>query len=130
MNSEVQRKRQSYPADIRCVLEAIRKLILGVANNNQLGRVEESLKWGQLSYTVPTGTGIRLDWDASEPDKLCLFVHCQTKLISHFRAIYPEQFEFRGNRGLVINLEADLPLNCLAHCIELAMTYHKIKHQL
>ncbi|GAB3488916.1 hypothetical protein [Marinomonas epiphytica] len=127
MKQDVEQKLNGYPESIRQIMLSIRKLIFGVAENCRLGEVEESLKWGQLSYKVSKGTAIRMDWNETTKDKLHFYVHCQTSLIGAFRAMYPEQFDYQGNRELMMTIEGDMPLNCLAHCIELAFTYDRKK---
>ncbi len=51
MKPEIQQKFSSYPLAAQKQLEDVRRLILAVAEENALGAVEETLKWGgsQLS---------------------------------------------------------------------------------
>ena len=51
MNPEVQAKFDSYPKQAVQQLLCVRDLIKDIAENNDLGPVEESLKWGEASYS-------------------------------------------------------------------------------
>lgn len=118
----------AYPDNARIRLEELRSLILNVASELALGKVEESLKWGEPSYSVKTGTPIRMDWKLKSPNHYCLFFNCQTKLVDTFRELYGEVLEFQGNRTIVLSLSKPLPETTIKHCIELALTYQQRKH--
>ena len=125
---EISEKLTSYPVSITEKLSQLRDLIGQIAQENQCGPVEESLKWGQLSYRVKTGTSIRLDWQSGHEDRLYLYVHCQSKLVATYRELYPEAFVYEGNRALIMPLDYDLNRPELAHCMLLALTYKKRKN--
>ncbi len=127
MNPEVESKFATYPEDIRNSLLAIRGLIFDIAAEQNLGDVEESLKWGQPSYVVKGGSPVRLGWKAAEPDQLSLFFNCNTTLVATFREVYGGELEFIGNRELVIRLHRALPLQPLQHCLRVALHYHRVK---
>ncbi len=128
MIDTISEKLTSYPVSITEKLSQLRDLIEQIAQENQCGPVEESLKWGQLSYGVKTGTSIRLDWQSDHEDRLYLYVHCQTKLVATYRELYPEAFVYEGNRAVVIPIDYDFKRPELAHCIQLALTYKHRKH--
>lgn len=128
MNPDIQAKFDGYPKDARRQLESMRKLILKIAGENELGNVEETLKWGEASYVVKGGTAIRIDWKPKDPDTIKVLFHCQTRLIETFREIYGSEFEYEGNRAIVIPLDTNVKQVPLSHCIELAMKYHSVKH--
>lgn len=92
-----------------------------------IGRVEESLKWGEPSYATLAGSPVRLGWSEKEPEKVGVYFHCQTKLVSTFREVYPEVFTLEGNRGIVFSVGDVIPEKELRHCLELAFTYHRRK---
>ena len=96
MKPEIKAKFATYPAEAKRQLDAIRRLILAVAEENDLGAVEETLKWGEASYLVKGGTTIRMDWKPKDPDAIKVYFHCQTRLIETFREIYPDEFEYEG----------------------------------
>lgn len=61
----------SYPTRVRTKLLALRRLILDTAKRtNGVGPLEETLKWGQVSYLTTdskSGSTIRIDQVRSEP---------------------------------------------------------------
>lgn len=115
----------SYPDHIRSVMENLRQLILETAEKNELGRVEETLKWGEPSYLVKGGSPVRIDWKEKTPDKYFIFFNCNTKLVDTFRELYSGTLEFQGSRAIVFDLQEKLSEDIVCHCLELAMTYKK-----
>ena len=127
MKDMIQSKLDSYPDDVSHELQKLKTLILEVAQTEGLNEVEENLKWGQLSYSVPQGSPIRIDWNKKAPDSLSIFFNCQTKLIETFKEIYPDNFEYVGSREMIVPLRNAHQVQGLSHCISLALRYHKIK---
>ncbi|MCF6441869.1 DUF1801 domain-containing protein [Pseudoalteromonas luteoviolacea] len=119
---------QQYPEHVRVWLELLRGLVFQVANELDLGDVEESLKWGEPSYNVKVGSPVRIDWKPKTPNNYFLYFHCQTKLVDTFRVLYSEALEFNGNRAIVLSVAEPLPQTIIKHCLELALTYQKRKH--
>ncbi len=128
MNIAIKEKFNSYPAPMRKKLEKLRKLVLAVAEENGLGDVEETLKWGEPSYLVKGGSAVRLDWKAKAPNQYALYFNCNTKLVESFREIYGDVFHFDGKRAIIFSESDVVPKRELAHCIKLALTYHTVKH--
>lgn len=128
MHPAIQTLFASYPAQAQQQLQAIRQLILDVAAEHALGTIEESIKWGEASFLVKGGTAIRIDWKAKDPAVVKLFFHCQTLLVETFREIYPIEFCYEGNRAVLVPLTASIQQLPLAHCILLALQYHRLKH--
>ncbi len=118
----------SYPIRLRMKLLALRKLILDTARTtNGVGALEETLKWGQVSYLTgesKSGSTIRIDHVKSEPDKYALYFHCQTNLVATFRELYPDKWSYGGNRCILLSVEDKVDEAALRHCIALALTYH------
>lgn len=111
---------------IRAVLLRLRALILETAQATEgVGPLAESLKWGQPSYTPKkprVGSSVRLDTTkAGDP---ALFFICHTGLVDRFREHYGDALTFEGNRAIVLDPDAELPLDKLRHCIALALTWH------
>jgi len=52
-----------------------------------------------------------------------MYFHCQTTLVDTFRTLYPSRFTFEGNRAIVFDETAAIPVRELRHCISLALTY-------
>lgn len=121
-------KIDQYPEQAKGVLLKIRDLILEVAEQQKLGVVEETLKWGEPSYLVKGGSAVRFDWKAKTPQQYFLFFNCKTKLVDTFRELYSNDLEFQGNRAIVLNLNEPIPITIVQHCIELSLTYKSIKH--
>jgi hypothetical protein len=97
------------------------------AKTEGVGELEETLKWGQPSYlTTQTGSGshIRIDRIASREGKYAMYFHCGTTLVDTFREMFRDVFEFQGNRAIVFDEGAEVPVAELRHCIALALTYH------
>lgn len=118
---------QTRSPKVRETLLALRKLILDVAASTPgVGPLEETLKWGQPSFLTSSsksGTTIRIDHLSKTDDRPALFVHCQTDLITTFRTIYPDSFDYRGSRAIVFDPDRPLPEKPLRHCIALALTW-------
>jgi Domain of unknown function (DU1801) len=119
---------RAYPAPIGARLLALRRLIFDTAKTTKgVGRLEETLKWGQPSYlTAETkaGSTIRIDQVTSTADQYAVYFHCQTDLVETFRELYPKEFSFGGNRSLILNAGDKIPEPALRHCLALALTYH------
>ncbi len=123
----------SYPKPLRARLLALRALILETAATTEgVGKVEETLKWGQPSYlTAETKSGSTIRIGELKPDasRYALFVHCQTDLVSTFQQLYPKQFSYGGNRSVIFDIDDELPEPELRHCVALALTYHLNKRK-
>ncbi|WP_428609109.1 DUF1801 domain-containing protein [Sedimenticola sp.] len=128
MKAEVKEKFESYPSHIKPLVLQLRELVFSVAEDWQLGEINEFLKWGEPSYQVKNGSPIRMDWKPKFPNQYFLFFHCQTKLVDTFRELYSEVLEFEGNRAIVLHTNSDLPIKAIRHCIEMAMRYKNIRH--
>ncbi|MEJ2066258.1 MAG: DUF1801 domain-containing protein [Reinekea sp.] len=130
MNDEIKRKFQAYPAKPRAKLKQLRELILSVADELNLGPVTESLKWNEPSYSVKGGSPVRYDWKEKSPQQVAIYFVCTTKLVATFKQIYGDLFQYQGKRAIVFQLNDELPVEPLRHCIELALTYQKVKDSL
>ncbi len=115
---------------MRIRIEELRNIVLTIASELKLGgEVEESLKWGGgPSYSVKTGSPVRMDWKQKTPSRYYLFFNCQTKLVDTFRELYSDSLEFQGNRAIILSLSAPLPEASIKTCLELALTYQKRKN--
>jgi hypothetical protein len=123
----------SYPGPVRAKLLALRRLIFDTAKTtNGVGRLEETLKWGQPSYLTPetrSGSTIRIDRVKSTANQYAVYFHCQTDLVATFRELYPGELNCVGNRSIVLNAEDRIPEPALRHCVALALTYHLNKRK-
>lgn len=118
----------TYPEMAQRRLHKLRQWLLEVAGEHELGAVTESLKWGEPSFQVKSGSTVRIDWKPSDPDHYFVYFHCQSRLVETFRELYGDRFTFEGNRAIVFGLYDDIPEDALKHCFLLACRYHKIKH--
>lgn len=129
-NPKVAAAFSSYPTRVRTKLLALRRLILDTAKmTNGVGPLEETLKWGQVSYLTSeskSGSTIRIDQVKSEPERYAVYFHCQTNLVETFRQLYPE-LSYGGNRCILLDAAEELPKDALEHCVALALTYHASK---
>ncbi|WP_019600829.1 DUF1801 domain-containing protein [Teredinibacter turnerae] len=123
----VQEKYLTYPVAAQRYFLELRQMILDTAANYKLGRVEETLKWGEPSYNTSCGSPVRIDWKSASPDCISLYFNCNTKLVETFRELYGVKFDFGGNREIRLPLQKNLPLNLLSECCCMALRYHHIK---
>ena len=128
MDKVVKDRFDEYPENARVRLEELRNLVFQVASELELGEVDETLKWGEPSYSVKTGSPLRMDWKLKSPNNYYLFFNCQTKLVDTFRELYGDELVFQGNRAIVLSLSKPLPEMVIKSCLELALTYHQRKN--
>ncbi len=118
----------AYSAQGREVLLVLRDLIFETATSNPvIGPLTETLKWGQPAYLTEaskSGSTVRL---GEKDGHGVIYLNCKTTLVSTIRDIYPDIFAYEGSRAVKFPLDQSLPNNALAHCIEMALTYHRNK---
>lgn len=117
-----------YPEKMKQRLLTVRALILNTAAEiKEVGKLEETLKWGEPSYLTSqtkSGSTIRIHSRKAEPGTYGVFFNCQTTLVETFRQAYPDLFSFEGNRAILFHEDDDIPVDALRHCIAQALTYH------
>jgi len=128
-NPEVASVFKAYPTKVRARLKKLRKLIYEVASaNDEIGELEETLKWGEPSYLTPltkSGSTVRIDWKKKDPDHYAIYFKCTTDLVKTFKRKYSGKiFNYSGNRAILFRIDDDIPENELKQCIALALTYH------
>lgn len=128
MDKAVKARFDEYPENARVRLAELRNLVFQIASELELGEVEETLKWGEPSYSVKTGSPLRMDWKLKSPNNYYLFFNCQTKLVDTFRELYREELVFQGNRAIVLSLSEPIPERAIKSCLELALTYQQRKN--
>ncbi len=128
LNGDVEEVFRTYPESIRCRLLLLRQLIFDVASEiAEVGELEESLKWGEPSYLTTqskSGSTIRLGWKPSRSREYLMLFNCRTNLVETFRRVYPRDLLYRGNRGIVFDLDHEVAVDPLRDCIGKALTYH------
>ena len=106
----------------------MRNLILETAAKiESVGEIEETLKWGEPSYLTPkskSGSTIRIAWKHSQEEQYSMYFKCTANLVPAFKAKYPREFRFGGNRSIDFHIDDEVPVKELKSCIALALTYH------
>ena len=124
---EVGRAFDVLPAPIGKRLLQVRALIFATtAAHDDVGRLTETLKWGEPAYlTGETGSGstIRLG-RLKDSERAAILFNCRTTLVDNSRERFPDQFEYRQTRALLLDVSGRLPKQPLSVCLTLALTYH------
>jgi hypothetical protein len=125
--SDVARIFRAYPPPLRRRLLRLRGLIFDTAASLGVGRLEETLRWGEPAYVTTTGSGstIRINRRRKHPTQYAIYFHCRTSLVDTFRIAFPGTFTFEGNRAIVFDESERVPVRELAACISTALTYHR-----
>lgn len=117
----------SYPAPARRKLMSLRQLIFDTAAKTEgVGMLEETLKWGEPAYLTAlskSGSTVRIAWKPSRPQHYAMYFNCQTTLVETFKTMFPNDFEFEGNRAIIFELSDRLPTRETAWCVAAALTY-------
>ena len=130
MGTDVDAVFESYPPTLRTALLELRRLILETAAEEDVGDIVETLKWGQAAYLTArprTGTTIRIDALKGSADRYAMYVNCKTSLIDIYRLMYPDTFQYEGQRAVTFSTGSTPPEAPLRHCILLALTYHRTR---
>ena len=125
--TNVEKKLTAYPDLLAKRLSQVRTLIQETASTTKsIGRLEENLKWGQISISTTrprTGTPIRIDGNM-DAATYSIYVPCSTSLIEDFRALHPNMFDYHGNREIRLDLDAPMPEVELTLFITAALRYY------
>ncbi len=128
-NPAVEEKFANYPTHIKPKIERLRQLILETAKEDaDLVKLEETLKWGEPSYLAKKGSTIRIDWKAKTPEQYAIYFKCTSKLVSTFKEVYGDTFNYENTRAILFSLDDKIPEKQLKECIHMALNYHKLKH--
>jgi len=110
----------------RAELLRLRKLMESVAEGLPgVGPLSVSLKWGEPSFApgrAGVGSSVRLA--VQRDGRVAMHFICHTGLIDRFRELYPQTFEFAGNRSILIEPGSRFDTAALSHCVAMALTYH------
>lgn len=121
-------KFNSYPDEVRTKLSFLRSLIIETAEENKtISELEETLKWGEPSYLTKQGSTLRIDWKEKTPDQYAMYFKCTSKLIPTIKELFGDAFNYENTRAVIFKMDEDIPIKKLKHCIDMALTYHKIK---
>jgi hypothetical protein len=118
----------AYTPQVKMRLKELRQLVLDTAaKTNDVGRIEEALKWGQPSFLTPetkSGSTIRIDGLRNDLEKYAMYFHCQSGLVDLFKERYGKALTYESNRALIFDVNEELPTDIVSHCISLALTHH------
>ncbi|WP_417617321.1 DUF1801 domain-containing protein [Parasphingorhabdus sp.] len=119
---------EGLPEALTEKLLRLRGLILDIASADpDIGPLEETLKWGQAAFLTSasgSGTTVRIHRHKQSAETYALYVHCQTDLIERYQQLYSETLTFDGKRAVVFDVNDELPVDAVRHCITMALTYH------
>lgn len=128
MDEQVRKAYDRFDALVAKRLLEVRLLIFELAElDDQIGKITETLKWGEPSYLTEqskSGTTIRLSKVKDEANYCGIYVHCQTRLISEFRDSFADALEFSGNRAVLIDVSKPLKETPVKMFLQKALTYH------
>lgn len=124
-NDDVAKVFKEYKPEYRKPLLQLRTLILQSASETDgVGKLEETLKWGQPSYLTnesKSGSAVRMDW--FDDNRVALFFNCQTTLVEDFRCMFGDSLNYSKNRAIVFNINEPIPEDIVKQCITKALRY-------
>lgn len=125
-SADVARRFADFPEDARTGLLALRAMIFETAAAlPEVGRVEETLKWGQPAYLTPeTRSGSTIRLGLPRDGGFAIYAHCQTSIIPEFRDLFPDDFVYEGNRAVRFTAGRALAHDKLRLLVARALTYH------
>jgi len=125
-NPDVKARFASFPEPARTGLLTLRGLIFETAAATPgVGALEETLKWGQPAYLTPeTKSGSTIRLGRPKQGGFAIYTHCQTTILSDFQSIFPDDFDYEGNRAVRFEDGDALPLDKLRLLVHRALTYH------
>lgn len=128
MSDDVAAVLDSYPPEVKTKLLFLRQLIYETAAVfEEVGNLEETLKWGEPSYLTPqtkSGSTIRIDWKEKQAEQVSVFFKCTANLVPAFKERFPSTFRYGGERRIDFRMDDEIPVAPLKQCIALALTYH------
>ena len=128
-NPKVELVFNNYPEPVRNKMVDLRELIIETAKEiEEITVLEETLKWGEPSYLTKNGSTIRIDWKAKNPNQYAIYFQCTSRLVSTFKMMFNNTFEFEGKRAIIFQIKDEVPTEKLKYCIKAALSYHKVKH--
>lgn len=126
-NIEIKKTYYRFPKEMRKKMLEVRDIIFEVGkNNDKIGKITETLKWGEPTYQANNskdGSPIKITHKKSINNNFSIYIISSTNLIDMFKELYPKTFYFNGNREIIINTDRKIPRKEISHCIELALRY-------
>ncbi|KXX66834.1 DUF1801 domain-containing protein [Flammeovirga sp. SJP92] len=127
-NQEVLEIFDNYPDFVKDKMQNLRSLVIETAHEMEnIDRLEETLKWGEPSYTTKQGSTLRMDWKEKNPDQYAIYFQCTSRLVETFKSVFGNRFEYEGKRAIIFDLNQEIPVTELKLCIKATLQYHKVK---
>lgn len=106
----------------------IRNWIYEIAqSNDQIGEIEECLKWGQPSFLTPkTKSGSTIRIGKVNDLEYALYFNCKTTIAQEIAIEFPE-LKCDGKRALYFAIDQNLSKTKVIVCLKKALLYHKRK---
>jgi hypothetical protein len=125
-DTAVAEKFATFPEPARTQLLNLRRLIFETAAAlPEVGKLEETLKWGQPAYLTPqTKSGSTIRLGLPKQGGFALYAHCQTTILSEFQSIFPHDFSYEGNRAVLFTADKKVDLEKVRLLVHRALTYH------
>lgn len=127
MPADVAAAFDAFPAAIGRRLRGIRGLIFKTAARlDGVGPLTETLKWGEPAYLTEasgSGTTIRLGWLRPSESHCAVLFNCKTTLVESMRERFPDEFVYRKNRAVLLDMSRPVPETPLSICLGMALTY-------
>ncbi len=118
---------QSWPPHVAKRAHDIRGIFVRIAEELQISRLDESLKWGQPAWRpAKGGTTLRMSWSSDCADEVGVFVDCKTDLCARMQYDFPDTFRYAPPRILFHVAEADLPSEALTQLARIAFCYKRV----
>lgn len=119
---------KNYPTRVRDKMYHLRQLVIETAEETEgITVLQETLKWGEPSYSTKNGSTLRMDWKKKTPHQYAMYFQCTTRLVDTFRLVFDHTFQYEGKRAIVFQLNQKIPELELKKCIEATLTYHLVK---
>lgn len=119
---------ETFPKHLRLTFDVLQALVHRVAQDSDVLKIHQILKWGEPSFVTKHGSTLRLDWKEKSPSTFALYFQCSSKLVDTFKLVFLDVFSFKKNRAIHLNLGDKLPIAQLSECIRVTLWYHKLKH--
>ncbi len=114
---------EAFSPETRTGVLALREVIFDTAQATPSALpLQEALRWEQPAYLSPRGSTIRLGRHKSAC--FALFVHCQSRLLTDFRAAFPDEDRVDGNRAVLFDNPDQIDQTRHGWLIARALTYH------
>ena len=66
-------KFEDYPKEVLPKMLALRQLLIDTAEEINLAKLTETLKWGEPSFLTKHGSTLRMDWKKGTPNQYQLY---------------------------------------------------------